>query len=52
MKQTSNAYKPMLENSLNLTNYSFFEQGYEAFQQDVMKNGSIFMEAQRTVPHH
>ena len=42
MKQTSNAYKPMLENSLNLTNYSFFEQGYEAFQQDVMKNGSIF----------
>ena len=40
MKQTG--LKPGLENSLNLTSYSLFEQGLEAFQPDSIRNGSIF----------
>lgn len=40
MKQTG--LKPGLENSLNLTSYSLFEQGLEVFQPDSIRNGSIF----------
>lgn len=41
MKQNS-GFKPMVENSLNLTNYSLLETGYEHFQYDSIKNGSIY----------
>jgi len=41
MKQTT-GFKPGVENSLNLTNYSMFEQGLEVFQPDSIRNGSIF----------
>ena len=40
MKQTS--YKPMLDNSLNLTNHSFLELGFDFSQSDAIKNNSIF----------